>query len=139
MDRRDDILQREELKQGSFSVPEGYFDSLPEMVMQRIAAGEKQSGARRIPLAKWWIAAAAACAVAVMALAIRLSSSPAAEPTAYEDESEYIELMDVSTRTLAEYEQESEAEDISQDAIIEYLAYNGLGGAYLYEQLAEAE
>lgn len=134
----DDILQREELKKAQFSVPEGYFDSLPEKVMQRIAAGEKQS-TRRVPLRKWWIAAAAACAVAVLALAIRLSLPQEPAQTAYEDDAEYLELMEVSTRTLAEYEQEVDLDDISQDAIIEYLAYNGLGGAYLYEQLAEAE
>ena len=139
MFEKDDILQREELKKAPLSVPEGYFDSLPERVMQRIAAGGKQSGARRVHLAKWWMAAAAACAVAVLALAVRLSFSPVAETTAYEDDSEYIELMDVSSRTLVEYDQEDDQDAISQDAIIEYLAYNGLGSAYLYEQLAEAE
>ena len=138
MFEKDDILQREELKKAPLSVPEGYFDSLPERVMQRIAAGDKQP-ARRVPLRKWWMAAAAACAVAVLALAVRLSFSPVAETTAYEDDSEYIELMDIDERSLAEYGSEEEQDDISQDAIIEYLAYNGLSGAYLYEQLAEAE
>ena len=138
MFEKDDILQREELKKAPLSVPEGYFDSLPERVMQRIAAGNKQP-ARRVPLRKWWLAAAAACAAAVLALAVRLSFSPVAETTAYEDDSEYIELMDIDERSLAEYGSEEEQDDISQDAIIEYLAYNGLSGAYLYEQLAEAE
>ncbi len=138
MFEKDDILQREELKKAPLSVPEGYFDSLPEKVMQRIAAGDKQP-ARRVHLAKWWIAAAAACAVAVAALAIRLSTVPTTEQTAYEDDAEYIELMDIDERSLAEYGSEEEQDAISQDAIIEYLAYNGLGSAYLYEQLAEAE
>ena len=134
----DDILQREELKKAPLSVPEGYFDSLPERVMQRIAAGEKQP-ARRTPLRKWWLAAAAACAVAVAALAIRLATAPSTVQTAYEDDAEYIELMDIDARSLADYGSEEEQDDISQDAIIEYLAYNGLSGAYMYEQLAEAE
>ena len=134
----DDILQREDLKKAPLSVPEGYFDFLPERVMQRIAAGEKQP-ARRVPLRKWWFAAAAACAVAIAALAIRFSSAPVTEQTAYEDDAEYIELMDIDERSLAEYGSEEEQDDISQDAIIEYLAYNGLSGAYLYEELAEAE
>ena len=138
MVEKDDILQREDLKKAPLSVPEGYFDSLPEKVMQRIAAGDKQP-ARRVHLAKWWIAAAAACAVAVAALAIRLSTVPTTEQTAYEDDAEYIELMDIDERSLAEYGSEEEQDDISQDAIIEYLAYNGLGGAYLYELLAGAE
>ena len=137
MFEKDDILQREELKKGAFSVPEGYFDSLEERVMQRI--GDNRPAGRRTPLAKWWIAAAAACAVAVLALAVRLSFSPAAEATADTEDAGYIELLDVSSRTLAEYEQDDEQDEISQDAIIEYLAYNGLGSAYLYEQLAEAE
>ena len=137
MFEKDDILQREELKKGAFSVPEGYFDSLEERVMQRI--GENRPAGRRTPLARWWIAAAAACAVAVLALAVRLSLPQEPAQTAYEEDAEYLELMDVSSRTLAEYEETAEADDISQDAIIEYLAYNGLGSAYLYEQLAEAE
>ena len=48
-------------------------------------------------------------------------------------------LPPVLSRTLVEYDQEDDQDAISQDAIIEYLAYNGLSGAYLYEQLAEAE
>ena len=138
MFEKDDILQREELKKAPLSVPEGYFDSLPEKVMQRIAAGDKQP-ARRVPLRRWWIAAAAACAVAVLALAVRHSLPQEPAQTAYEEDAEFLDLMDVSSRTLAEYEETAESEDISQDAIIEYLAYNGLGGAYLYEQLAGAE
>ena len=138
MVEKDDILQREELKKAPLSVPEGYFDSLPEKVMQRIAAGEKQP-ARRVPLRKWWMAAAAACVAAVVLLAIRHTTAPVTEQTAYEDYAEYIELIDIDERSLAEYGSEEEQDDISQDAIIEYLAYNGLSGAYLYEELAEAE
>ena len=137
MFEKDDILQREELKTGAFSVPEGYFDSLEERIMQRI--GDNRPAGRRTPLAKWWIAAAAACAVVVAALAIRHTTAPITEQTAYEDDAEFIELMDIDERSLAEYGSEEEQDDISQDAIIEYLAYNGLSGAYLYEQLAEAE
>ena len=85
------------------------------------------------------MAAAAACVTAVVLLAIRLSTAPTTEQTAYEDDAEYIELMDIDEHSLAEYGSEEEQDDISQDAIIEYLAYNGLSGAYLYEQLAEAE
>ena len=137
MVEKDDILQREELKKAPLSVPEGYFDSLPERVMQHI--GENRPAGRRTPLTRWWIAAAAACAVAVLALAVRLSLPQEPAKTADEEDAEYLELMDVSARTLAEYEETAEADDIFQDAIIEYLAYNGLSGAYIYEELAEAE
>lgn len=111
MFEKDDILQREELKKAPLSVPEGYFDSLPERVMQRIAAGDKQP-ARRVPLRKWWMAAAAAGVAAVVLLAIRHTPS--------------------ATDTTAAAEEDEEL-------IIEYLAYNGLSGAYIYEELAEAE
>ena len=136
--KSDDILQNEELRKAPMTVPEGYFDTLGERVMQRVAASGRQS-VRSIRLRKWWIAAAAACAVAVLALAIRLSLPQEPAQTSYDNDAEYLELMDVSTRYLAEYGQETEADDISQEAIIEYLAYNGVSGAYLYEQLAEAE
>ena len=110
MFEKDDILQREELKKGVFSVPEGYFDSLEERIMQRI--GDNRPAGRRTPLAKWWIAAAAACVAAVVLLAIRHTPS--------------------ATDTTAAAEEDEEL-------IIEYLAYNGLSGAYIYEELAEAE
>ena len=59
-----------------------------------------------------------------------------------EDESileTYSDLMDLDAMSVAELTESEETDDISQDAIIDYLAYNGLSGAYLYEQLAEAE
>ena len=137
MEKNDNILERPELKNAPFSVPEGYFDSLPQRVAARIAAEKPQR--RSTPLRRWWIAAAAACVAAVLLLAIRLYTAPATELTAYEDDAEYIELMDIDERSLAEYSIEEEQDNISQDAIIEYLAYNGLSGAYLYEELTEAE
>ena len=110
MEKNNDILQREELKRAPLSVPEGYFESLPQRVAARIAAEKPQR--RTVALRRWWIAAAAACVAAVAILSIRLSP-PAPETTAAAEEDE--------------------------ELIIEYLAYNGLSGEYLYEELSEAE
>ena len=110
MEKNDNILDRAELKKAPLSVPEGYFEGLPQRVAARIAAEKPQR--RSTPLHRWWMAAAAACVAAVVMLDIHLTPS-AADTTAAAEEDE--------------------------ELIIEYLAYNGLSGAYLYEELAEAE
>lgn len=140
---RDDILQSEELKKVPFTVPEGYFDTLGERVMQRVAAsGKQQHGAMLVTLRKWWPAAAAACLAAIVAVSLMLWSPLQADAVAEADDEilEAIpEYLDLNVATIAEYSSETESDDISQDAIVEYLAYNGLSEAYLYEQLADAE
>lgn len=140
---RDDILQDEALKKAPLTVPEGYFDTLGERVMQRVAAsGKQQHGAKRVTLRKWWPAAAAACLAAIVAAGLMLWT-PLQPDTVAEAEDEMLEAipdyLDLNVATLAEYSSETDSDDISQDAIVEYLAYNGLSEAYLYEQLAEAE
>ena len=111
--------------------------------MQRIATDGKQRTGRSVRLGKWWMAAAAACIAAVVMFAVRFNAPGQSESAALEDEALFLEtspeLMDLSSQALAEMEATEETDDISQEAIIEYLAYNGLSGAYLYEQLAEAE
>ncbi len=143
MDNKSDILQREELKKPAYTVPDGYFDTLSERVMQRVASGGKQHVGRTVRLNRWWMVAAAACVAAVVLFAVRFSTPQNGAMTAMEDDEiileTYPDLMDLSAQTIAEMDEEDETDDISQDAIIEYLAYNGLSGAYLYEQLAEAE
>jgi hypothetical protein len=125
------------------TVPEGYFDTLGERVMQRVAtSGKQQHGTFRLTLRKWWPAAAAACLAAIVAASLLLWSPLQTEAIADADDEmldAIPEYLDLSAESIAEYASEEEAEDISQEAIIEYLAYNGVSGAYLYEQLAEAE
>ena len=137
------ILESIELKQTPFTVPEGYFDTLSERVMQRVASDGKQLASRTVRLNRWWMVAAAACVAAAVVFAIRFSTPQQGEMTAMEEDDSILEtypdLMDLSAQTLAEMDDAEETDDISQDAIIEYLAYNGLSGVYLYEQLAEAE
>ena len=85
--------------------------------------------------------AAAACLTLIAAVSLLLWSPIRSEATADADD-EYIEtvsdLLDISAESIAEYSVDEE-ETFSQEAIIEYLAYNGISGEYLYEQLAEAE
>ena len=143
MDNKSDILQHDEFKKPAYTVPEGYFDTLSERVMQRVISDGKQHAGRTVRLNRWWMVAAAACLAAVVLFAIRFNTPQQGDLTAKEEEDiimeSYPELMDLSSRTIAELGETEESDDISQDAIIEYLAYNGLSGAYLYEQLAEAE
>ena len=143
MDNKSDILQREEFKKPAYTVPEGYFDTLSERVIQRVASDGKQHAGRTVRLNRWWMVAAAACVAAAVVFAIRVSTPQQGEMTAMEEDDSILEtypdLMDLSAQTLAEMDDAEETDDISQDAIIEYLAYNGLSGVYLYEQLAEAE
>ena len=142
MDNKGDILKRDEFKKPAYTVPEGYFDTLSERVMQRVASGSKQTSGRTVRLNRWWMAAAAACVAAVVLFAVRFSTPSQSDMTAMEEEEiimeNYPELMDLSAMSVAELTEREEADDISQEAIIEYLAYNGLSAAYLYEQLAEA-
>ena len=137
----DDILQNKELKKAPFSVPEGYFDTLQDRIMQNVIQSGKQQGPRSVSLRRWWPVAAAACLTLIAAVSLLLWSPIRSEATADADD-EYIEtvsdLLDISAESIAEYSVDEE-ETFSQEAIIEYLAYNGISGEYLYEQLAEAE
>lgn len=141
--KSDDILQNEELRKAPMTVPEGYFDTLGERVMQRVASsGKQQHSTVRFTPGKWWPAIAAACLAAIVAASLLLWTP--LQPNATADADDEIlnaipEYLDLSAESIAEYASKEEAEDISQEAIIEYLAYNGVSGAYLYEQLAEAE
>lgn len=143
MDNKIDILQRDEFKKPAYTVPEGYFDTLGERVMQRVTSDGKQRSGRTVRLNRWWMVAAAACVAAAVVFAIRFNTPQQGNLTAMEEDESiletYSDLMDLDAMSVAELTESEETDDISQDAIIDYLAYNGLSGAYLYEQLAEAE
>lgn len=141
--KSDDILQNDELKKTPFTVPEGYFESLGGRVMQRVAtSGKQQHGALRLTLRKWWPAAAAACLAAIVAASLLLWSPLQTDVVADADEEildDIPEYLGLTAESIEDYAAAEDTDDISQEAIIEYLAYNGLSEAYLYEQLAEAE
>ena len=56
MNMKKDIFEN---KANPFTVPEGYFDTLHERIMNRIEAEENQGRIVRMPLYRKWIAAAA--------------------------------------------------------------------------------
>ena len=145
MTENDNILERPELKNAPFSVPEGYFESLPLRVAGRIAASNAKPAARRLPVRRWWIAAAAAACLAIVAvggLALSGGRHTDGENLAQGESPETAAIADwlyASGAHVSDFEQLGETEDLNQDEIIEYLAYNGLSGEYIYTALAEAE
>ena len=141
MTEKDNILERPELKNTPFSVPEGYFESLPQRVAERIAASASKPAARRTPLRRWWLAAAAACLVAVAATALWLNPGSTDASLVLGDSEEYAAMAEWFAASGAQPSEleTSGSETLSQDEIIEYLAYNGLSGEYIYTALANAE
>ena len=133
----DDILQKAELKSSPFRVPEGYFDNLPARVASCVATTGK-TGGRRVTIGRFWPIAAAACLAAIAIGFWRLSAlaSPAATVSA---DQEYLTYINVSDAQLAEYDAADTQDNLTQDEIMEYLAYTDISGAYIYDQMAEAE
>lgn len=133
----DDILQRAELKKDAFRVPEGYFDNLPARVASRVATTAK-TGVRRVTIGRFWPLAAAAClaAIAIGTWRFFAPASPAATASA---DQEYLTYINVSDAQLAEYDAADTQDGLTQDEIMEYLAYTDISGAYIYDQMAEAE
>ena len=133
----DDILQRAELKKDAFRVPEGYFDNLPARVASRVATNGKTSG-RRVTIGRFWPLAAAAglAAIAIGTWRFFAPASPAATASA---DQEYLTYINVSDAQLAEYDAADTQDGLTQDEIMEYLAYTDISGAYIYDQMAEAE
>ena len=131
------ILESIELKQTPFTVPEGYFDTLTERVKARVDAGAK---VRRVSFRPVWRAVAAAACLAVVALGIwRFSPISQPETAASADQEYIITYLNVSDAQLADYGEAESQSSFTQDDIIEYLAYNDLSGAYIYDRMAEAE
>ena len=134
----DNILEKAELKNAPFHVPEGYFDNLSERVASRVATGVK-TGGRKVTLGRIWPLAAAACLAAVAIGVWRISTVASPAATASTDQAYLMEYLDVSDSQLAEYGETDTQDTYSQDEIMEYLAYNDLSGAYIYDRMAEAE
>ena len=133
----DDILQKAELKSSPFRVPEGYFDNLPAQVASRVAT-TGNTGGRRVTIRRFWPVAAAACLTAV-AIGFWRFSSPASPAATVSADQEYLTYINVSDAQLAEYDAADTQDNLTQDEIMEYLAYTDISGAYIYDQMAEAE
>lgn len=135
--KSDNILERVEVKNAPFSVPEGYFDNLPGQIATRVVTSGKRGG-RKVSINRFWPVATAASLAAIAFGLWRFDAQSKSEATASADQEYIIEYLNVSDAQLADYD-DSEAADITQEEIMEYLAYNGLSGEYIYDRLAEAE
>ena len=132
----DNILQKAELKENAFRVPEGYFDNLSERVSSRVAADCK-TGSRKVFLGRLWPIAAAASLAAVAIGFWQNSGRVTPEATA---EQEYLlEYLNISDSQFAVYEEADPLGNVTQDEIMDYLTNNDLSGEYIYDLLAEAE
>ena len=131
------ILESIELRQTPFTVPEGYFDTLSERVNARLKEEKKVSRDAFRPV--WRAVAAAACFI-VAALGIwRFLPESQPETTASADQEYIITYLDVSDVQLADYGESDAQGTLTQDDILEYLAYSDLSGAYIYDRMTEAE
>ena len=134
-------LQQEALKNHSFGVPEGYFESFAERLQQRIKE-EESSGVpvRRIGISTRWMAMAAAvlAAALITTTIIRLSSSPGSKGL-YPDIAllEQMQVLD-DDRYLYELLGEEEAVQLDEEEAfasqaIEYLAINDVEMDLIFE------
>ena len=131
------ILESIELRQTPFTVPEGYFDTLSERVNARLKEEKKVSRDAFRPV---WRAVAAAACIALVALGVwRFSPAPAAETTASADQEYLISYLNVSDAQIADYGETESDNTLTQDEIMEYLAYTDISGAYIYDRMNEAE
>jgi len=125
----DNILEHKDLKNPPFTVPDGYFETLPQKVAERVAADGKTSG-RKVALKKWWPAAAAAC-VAVLSVGILLLSSDSKTfQRMQENKACTTQCCNSASGDCSNYDN-----GLSKEAIIEYLYYIGTTSSFLYDQL----
>lgn len=116
-----DLLQDNSLKKMPYSTPEGYFDSLK--------AGLKTIPQRQVKKVVFWkryVSIAAAVALLLAAGGIIYEAIHRQDSFTEED---YIVFSDDLTNTLfQEYaDQYAEAQHLTEDDIIEYLIYSGIG------------
>lgn len=136
--RGDDILENAGLKSSPFRVPEGYFDDLPGQVASRVATCGK-AGGRKVAV-RWFWPLAAAATLAIVSVGVWRFAPPASYDISASEDQEYLmRYMDVSAVQLADYGENDTQDSITQDEIIEYLAFNDLSGEYIYDRMAEAE
>lgn len=91
--KQTDILERTSSRENPFRVPQDYFESLPERVMERIRQEEelKRQAAMARRSSMRWIAAAVVTAVVWAASFALYESYVSSEPLAQDADSEYLE------------------------------------------------
>ena len=140
MDRKKPDLQQEELKNHPFGVPEGYFESFPERLMQRI----KEEKSSRVPVRKigtatrWMAMAAAMLAAALITTSIiRLTTSQGADGA--DSEMALLEQLQIFDDDRYIYDlMVEEAPKLNEDEAfasqaIEYLAINDVEMDLIFE------
>ena len=115
MESRKDILKDSRIKENAFTVPEGYFETLPsQLEAKREKVGKTSLTGRLVP----YLAIAASFAIiAVTGTAVlRKTVTPAAEEISFE--SYYAQLAD---------------ENLSEDDIVSYLLCSGISAEDISE------
>ena len=141
MDRKKPDLQQESLKNHPFGLPEGYFESFPERLHQRI----REEEASRVPVRKIgnttrWVAMAAAVLTAALITTsiIRFATSNNGAAVLYPDLAllEQMQVFD-DDRYLYELMDEEPVELDENEAFasqaIEYLAINDVEMDLIFE------
>jgi len=142
MDRKQSYLQQDSLKSNPFGLPEGYFDSFPERLQQRIREEESSRvPVRRIGTTTRWLAAAAAVlATALITTSIiRLTNSDRGTDSRYPDMAilEQLQVFD-DDRYLYDLIEDNDAVNLNEDdafasQAIEYLAVNDVEMDLIFE------
>ena len=142
MDRKQSYLQQESLKSNPFGLPEGYFDSFPERLQQRIREEESSRvPVRKIGTTTRWLATAAAVLAAALITTsiIRLTNSNRSADSRYPDMAilEQLQVFD-DDRYLYEMIEQEEAVNMDEDEAfatqaIEYLAVNDVEMDLIFE------
>jgi hypothetical protein len=140
MDRKKPDLQQEVLRSHPFGVPEGYFESFPERLQQRIRE-EKSSGvpAHKIGTATRWMALAAAILAAALITTSIIRFTNNSDSGGLYPDLAVLEQMQVLDDDLYLYEllmeetKELDAEDAFASQAIEYLAINDVEMDLIFE------
>lgn len=142
MDRNKPFLQQESLRSHPFGLPEGYFESFPERLQQRIREEEaSRVPTRRIGSTTRWMALAAAVLAAALITTsiIRITSSNRNTEGRYPDLAtlEQLQIFD-DDRYLYEFMTDDQSADLDEDEAfatqaIEYLATNDVEMDLIFE------
>ena len=74
MNEEEYIKMKMDGRKNPFRVPEGYFDSFADKLMEQLP--ENQNRARAVPMRRWWLYAAACLLVAVVSAVVWFSQQP---------------------------------------------------------------
>ena len=121
MDKKRDILEREDLRRNPYSVPEGYFDRLQDR-LKAIPSQQAEASRWIRPVMGWAVGIAAALAVGVF---VFRGGSPAGNPVAaesvYYEQFAYADLIPRTDPYIYFAESEETQADPAEEEMIDYL------------------